>query len=122
MITRDMVSSMKKGSVLIDLAIDQGGCSETSRLTTLDQPTYIDEEIIHYCVPNITSTVSRTSTKVLSNMVVPYLLQIGESGIDESLMGDEALASGVYVYKGHIVRKGLAERFSMPFEELTSLI
>jgi len=122
MITRKMVSSMKKGSVLIDLSIDQGGCSETSRLTTLEQPTYIDEGIIHYCVPNITSTVSRTSTKLLSNMVVPYLLQIGDKGINSTLKEDESLASGIYVYKGQLVRKGLAERFAMPFKELASLL
>jgi alanine dehydrogenase len=122
MITRDMVGSMKKGSVLIDLSIDQGGCSETSRLTTLEQPTYVDEGIIHYCVPNITSTVSRTSTKVLSNMVVPYLLQIGDIGITETLKRDNSLASGTYVHLGQIVRKGLAERFAMPHTELSSLL
>jgi len=122
MITRGMINSMKKGSVLIDLAIDQGGCSETSRLTTLEQPTYIDEGIIHYCVPNITSTVSRTSTKVLSNMVVPFLLQIGDSGINNTLKENKSLASGSYVYKGQLVRKGLAERFAMPFKELASLL
>jgi len=122
MITRQMVNSMKKGSILIDLSIDQGGSSETSHLTTLDQPTYIDEGIIHYCVPNITSTVSRTSTKVLSNMVVPYLLHIGDSGINNTLKEDQSLASGIYVYKGQLVRKGLAERFAMPFKELATLL
>jgi alanine dehydrogenase len=122
MISRDMVSSMKKGSVLIDLAIDQGGCSETSRLTTLEQPTFIDEGIIHYCVPNITSTVSRTSTKVLSNMVVPYLFEIGEKGIENTLKENPSLARGIYVYKGQFVRKGVAERFAMPSKELSSLL
>lgn len=120
LITRKMVKSMKKGSVLIDLSIDQGGCSETSRLTTLEQPTYVDEGIIHYCVPNITSTVSRTSTKVLSNMVVPYLLQIAEHGIEKALKNNTRLAKGVYVYKGQLARKGVAERFGIPYEELDS--
>jgi len=122
MITRNMVGSMKKGSVLIDLAIDQGGCSETSRLTTLEQPTYIDEGIIHYCVPNITSTVSRTSTKVLSNMVVPYLLQIAENGIKNTLKTNTSLAKGVYVYNGQLIRKGVAERFAVSSKELDSLL
>lgn len=122
MITRDMIKSMKKGSVLIDLAIDQGGCSETSRLTTLEHPTYVDEGIIHYCVPNITSTVSRTSTKVLSNMIVPYLLEIAEKGLDRNLKDDKSLARGVYVYKGQLVKKSIADRFSMPYKELSSLI
>jgi len=122
MITRDMIKSMKKGSVLIDLAIDQGGCSETSRLTTLEHPTYVDEGVIHYCVPNITSAVSRTSTKVLSNMVVPYLLEIAEKGLEQNLKEDKSLARGVYVYKGQFVKKGIADRFSMPYKELSSLI
>lgn len=118
MITRDMVKTMKKGSLIIDLAIDQGGCIETSRLTTLEQPTYIEEGVIHYCVPNITSAVSRTSTKVLSNSVAPYLLLIGEAGIEEALKQDDSLARGVYVYNGNIVKKTIAERFSLPYKEL----
>jgi alanine dehydrogenase len=119
MITRDMVKSMKRGSIIIDLAIDQGGCIETSRLTTLEQPTFIDESVIHYCVPNITSAVSRTSTKVLSNLVSPYLLQIGELGIDQTLRINKALARGVYVHKGAIVRKTMAERFGLDYKELS---
>ncbi|MFQ6038690.1 MAG: alanine dehydrogenase [Candidatus Aminicenantales bacterium] len=122
MITREMVKSMKKGSVLIDLAIDQGGCSETSRLTTLEQPTYVEEGVIHYCVPNITSTVSRTSTKVLSNLVTPYLLEIASLGLREALKQNPALAKGVYVYKGQIVRKTIAERFGLPSKDLSSLL
>ena len=112
-ITRDMVKNMRKGSVLIDLAIDQGGCSETSRLTTLEQPTYIDEDVIHYCVPNITSAVSRTSSKVLSNLVVSYLINIGEKGVDKVLEEDETLKRGTYVFHGDIVRSTIAERFGL---------
>lgn len=119
MITREMVKSMKKGSVIIDLAIDQGGCMETSRLTTLDQPTYIEEGVIHYCVPNITSTVSRTSTKLLSNLVAPYLIEIGEKGIEEGLKKKPSLAKGLYVYEGKLVRKSTAERFGLPYEEIS---
>ena len=120
MITREMVRTMKKGSLIIDLAIDQGGCIETSRLTTLEQPTYIEEGIIHYCVPNITSAVSRSSTKVLSNSVAPYLLSIGEAGIEGALKQDVSLARGVYVYDGNIVKKTTAERFGLPYKELFS--
>lgn len=118
MITKDMVKGMKKGSVIIDLAIDQGGCIETSRLTTLEQPIFIEDGIIHYCVPNITSAVSRTSTKVLSNLVSPCLVQIGEIGIDETLKTNSAQARGVYVHKGNIVRKSIAERFNLSYREL----
>lgn len=113
MITREMVKKMRKGSVIIDLSIDQGGCIETSRLTTLEQPTYIEEGIIHYCVPNITSAVSRTSSKVLSNLVTMYLLQIGEFGVDKVIKKDAALSRGTYVYHGALVRKSIAERFGL---------
>jgi len=119
-ITRDMVKTMKKGSIIIDLAIDQGGCIETSRLTTLEQPTYVEEGVTHYCVPNITSAVSRTSTKVLSNLVVSFLLQIGEKGIKQTLRENKSLVRGVYVYQGHITKKNIAERFSLGYKDISS--
>ncbi len=118
MITRDMVKTMRKGSVVIDLAIDHGGCIETSRLTTLEHPTFIDEGVIHYCVPNITSSVSRTSTKVLSNLIVRYLHLIGDCGIEAALQADDSMRRGVYLHRGHIVKKNIAERFSLPCQEL----
>ncbi len=118
LITREMVRSMKKGSILIDLAIDQGGCAETSRPTTLEQPTYVEEGVTHYCVPNITSTVSRTATKVLSNLVVPYLLQIGEKGLKGALDTSPSLASGVYIHKKDIIKHRVAERFGFPRKDL----
>jgi len=121
MITKEMVRSMKKGSIIIDLAIDQGGCIETSRLTTLDQPTFVEEGVIHYCVPNITSAVSRTSTKVLSNLVTPYLLKIGELGLDQTLKSNKTLARGIYVLQGGIVRKTIAERFGLDYKEFPLL-
>ena len=119
MITREMVKKMKKGSIIIDLSIDQGGCIETSHPTSLEHPTFMEEGVIHYCVPNITSSVSRTSTKVLSNLVVPYLLQIGEFGIDKALRRNRAMCSGVYMYKKNLVKKKIAERFSLPYKELS---
>jgi len=117
MITKEMIKKMKKGSIIIDLSIDQGGCIETSRPTTLEHPTFMEEGVIHYCVPNITSSVSRTSTKVLSNLVVPYLLQIGEYGMEEALKMNQALRSGVYIYKKNLVKKNIAERFNLPYKE-----
>jgi alanine dehydrogenase len=118
LITREMVKSMKKGSILIDLAIDQGGCAETSRPTTLEQPTYVEEGVTHYCVTNITSTVSRTSTKVISNLVVPYLLQIGELGLQGALESNPSLGRGVYMHKKNIVKRRVAERFGFPHKGL----
>jgi alanine dehydrogenase len=105
--------------VVIDLAIDQGGCIETSRPTTLEHPTYIEEGIIHYCVPNITSAVSRTSTKVLSNLTVRYLHQIAEVGIEQALKENQALARGVYIYRGAIGKKNIAERFGLKYKEIS---
>lgn len=121
MITREMVKRMKPGSIIIDLSIDQGGCVETSRPTTLDDPTYVEDGVIHYCVPNITSAVSRTSTKVLSNMVVSYLLEIGESGIEAALKQDKMLSCGVYLYQGHVVKKNIAERFDLNHKSLSAI-
>lgn len=118
MITREMVKGMKPGSVLIDLAIDHGGCIETSRLTTLERPTFVDEGVIHYCVPNITSAVSRTSTKVLSNLVVHYLHEIGLCGIEPALQGSVCLARGLYMHRGQITKKNIAERFGLDYQEL----
>jgi alanine dehydrogenase len=120
MITRDMVKMMKKGSVVIDLAIDHGGCIETSRLTTLDHPTFIDEGVLHYCVPNITSAVSRTSTKVLSNQVVHYLHAIGDLGVDQALQKNVALGRGVYMYQGKITKRNIGERFGLSYQEMFS--
>jgi alanine dehydrogenase len=117
MITKEMVKNMKKGAIIIDLSIDQGGCVETSRPTSLEHPTFTEEGIIHYCVPNITSSVSRTSTKVLSNLVVPYLLQIGEFGIHDALRRNRALCCGVYMYKKNLVKKNIAERFNLPYKK-----
>lgn len=122
MITREMVKSMKKGSLIIDLAIDQGGCIETSRLTTLEQPTFVDEGVIHYCVPNITSAVSRTSTKVLSNLVAPCLVEIGEKGIEQTFKEKQCLARGVYVFRGKISRKNIAERFNLEYKDINSFL
>ncbi len=121
MITREMVKTMKKGSVIIDLAIDHGGCIETSRPTTLEHPTYLEEGVIHYCVPNITSSVSRTSTKVLSNLGVHYLHAIGEFGIEEAIRRTIPLARGVYMHEGNISKKNIAERFGLSYKEVLSV-
>jgi len=120
MITREMVKTMKKGSVVIDLAIDHGGCIETSRPTTLEHPTYVDEGIIHYCVPNITSAVSRTSTKVISNLIVQYLHAIGTIGLERAIRENPALGRGVYMQKGYLAKSNIAERFGLKFRDLSS--
>jgi alanine dehydrogenase len=111
---------MRKGSVIIDLAIDHGGCIETSRPTTLEHPTFVEEGVIHYGVPNITAAVSRTSSKVLSNLAVHYLHAIGACGLDEALRLNGALSRGLYMYRGRLTKKNIAERFGLNTEPSSS--
>jgi alanine dehydrogenase len=122
LVTQEMVKKMKPGSVIIDISIDQGGCVETSRPTTLDRPTYIQHGVVHYCVPNMTANVPRTASRVLSNVALPYVKALASQGLDEALRTDSALASGVYIYRGALAHKGLGEHFGMPFEPLSDLL
>ena len=123
MITEPMVTGMKPGSVIVDTVIDQGGCIATSRATTHSKPTFMKHDVIHYCVPNIPSNVARTATYALNNVVVPYLLEIGDAGgIRECLWTNTALRNGTYVYKKHLTKKSLSQIFDMPYREIEMLI
>jgi alanine dehydrogenase len=108
LITRDMVRSMRPGSLIIDFSIDQGGCVETSRPSTLRDPVYIVDGVLHHCVPNITSIVSRTASHALTNAALPYLLSIGDQGLDGALRQSSALVKGVKLYRGKIASQRLA--------------
>lgn len=101
-ITREMVRSMKPRSVLMDISIDDGGCVETSRLTTLEHPTFIEEGVLHYCVPNIPSLVARTSTYAFMNAAYPYIFEIVNKGIDRAMAENSAIEKGIAVYHGQI--------------------
>lgn len=122
LVTEEMVKKMKPGSVILDISIDQGGCIETSRPTTLDRPTYIQHGVVHYCVPNMTSNVPRTASRVLSNAALPYIKALARQGLERALQTNAALAQGVYLYRGQVVHRGLAEHFGLPFEPLTDLL
>ncbi|MEL7832537.1 alanine dehydrogenase [Fodinibius sp. Rm-B-1B1-1] len=123
LVTDPMVTSMKPGSVIVDTVIDQGGCIATSRSTTHSKPTFIKHDVIHYCVPNIPSNVARTATYALNNVIVPYLLAIGDAGgIRECLWTNTALRNGTYVYKKHLTKKSLSKIFDMPYREIEMLI
>lgn len=102
LISREMVATMKKGSVIADIAIDQGGCSETSRPTTHDKPTYIVNDVVHYCVANIPSAVPLTSTKALSNSISPYVQTLAKSNAAELIKEEHPLNSGINVYQGKV--------------------
>jgi len=109
LVTREMVRSMRPRSLIMDIAIDQGGCVETSRPTTHGTPTYIEENIIHYCVPNMTGVVGRTATHALNNATWPIVQQIVRHGLDAALKMNPALARGVATREGQIVNPALAE-------------
>ncbi len=123
LVTEPMVTSMKPGSVIVDTVIDQGGCIATSQATTHSKPTFMKHDVIHYCVPNIPSNVARTATYALNNVIVPYLLAIGDAGgVRECLWTNTALRNGTYVYKKHLTKKSLSKIFDMPYREIEMLI
>ena len=122
-VTEEMVASMRQGSVVVDLVIDQGGCIETSHPTTPDAPTFVHHGVVHHCVPNLPSAVARTATYALSNALTPYLLEIGESGsINDALWSNVSLRTGAYVYRRHLTKKSLAAMFGMPHRDIELLI
>ena len=122
-VTEDMVASMRSGSVVVDLVVDQGGCIETSRPTTRDEPTFTAHGVVHHCLPNLPSCVARTGTYALSNAITPYLLDIGEAGsINDALWSNVSLRTGTYVYRRHLTKKSLAQMFGMPHRDIELLI
>jgi alanine dehydrogenase len=108
-VTREMVRTMKPRSVIMDISIDQGGCVETSRPTTHETPTYIEEDVIHYCVPNMTGVVARTATHAFNNAAWPYILKIAEQGLEREVAENPELRHGLNVHDGEIVHPALRE-------------
>ncbi|HEX7413109.1 MAG TPA: alanine dehydrogenase [Bacteroidia bacterium] len=122
-ITEAMVSEMKVGAVIIDVSIDQGGCCETSEVTNHTKPVFRKHGVIHYCVPNIPSRVSRTASYGFSNLFVQILLALGDEGGFESLVRKDAgLRNGVYFYNGVLTNQYLAETFNLPFKDINLLV
>jgi len=122
-ISEDMVRKMKDGSVIIDVSIDQGGCVETSRITNHSKPIYNKFGVIHYCVPNITSRVSRTASFALSNTLTPILLKIAdEGGLENIIKHDLGLRHGVFIYRGILTHRMVGEWFDMSYKEIDLLI
>ena len=122
LVTRDMVKSMKEGSVLVDIAIDQGGTVEGIRPTTISDPVYVEDGVVHYAVPNQPGAVPRTSTMALAAGNLEYLHAISTKGLDQAIKESDALATGVNVYQGHVTNKGLADSHDMKYEELSTLL
>jgi alanine dehydrogenase len=121
-ITETMVKDMKVGSVIIDVSIDQGGCVETSRPTSLDEPTFTRHGIVHYCVPNMTAAVPRTASVGLTNAILPYLLELTERGIREALLSSAGLAVGVCTYGGVCTNEAVARVFDLKSKKLSTLL
>lgn len=122
-VTDEMVAEMRPNSIIIDVSIDQGGCFETSRITSHKNPVFRKYDVIHYCVPNIPSRVARTATIALSNIFTPMLLQISrKGGVDSMIYSKEWFMKGVYAYKGNLTNPHLARKFNMSYKDLDLLI
>jgi len=122
LITKDMLSTMKKGAVLVDIAIDQGGCFETSKATTHDNPTYEVDGIVHYCVANMPGAVARTSTFALNNRTIPHVVNIANMGPKKALKADRHLRNGLNVADGWITHEAVAEALGMKMKEAESFL
>jgi len=109
LVTREMISQMKKGSVVVDVAIDQGGCFETSKATTHADPTYVVDDVVHYCVANMPGGVPKTSTYALNNVTLPFALNIADKGVNQALLDDPHLCNGLNVHSGKVTYKEVAE-------------
>ena len=122
-ISEEMVKGMKPGAVIIDVSIDQGGCVETSRITTHQNPVFKKYDVIHYCVPNIASQVPHTASYALSNFFTPVMLSIGdEGGIDNLIRRDRGICKGVYIFKGILTSKTISDSFNLPFQDIDLLL
>ena len=121
-VTRQMVSRMKKGAVIVDVAIDQGGCVETARPTTHSNPTYIDHGVVHYCVTNIPAAVPHTSTLALTNATFPYVFRLAQHGIHDALRSHQEIHEGVNTYQGKLTNQAVADSQQKPWTPITDLI
>jgi alanine dehydrogenase len=115
LVTREDLKLMKPGSVIIDVAIDQGGCLETSRPTTHSDPTYIEEDVVHYCVTNMPGAVGRTSTFALCNVTLPYVMRIAARGIEAAIEESASLTSAVNIHRGKVTNQAVAECFALEY-------
>jgi len=118
-VTEEMVAAMKQGTVIVDVSIDQGGCFETSKVTSHTNPVFLKHGVIHYCIPNIASRVSRTASYALSTIFAPILSNIGdEGGLQNMLRENAGVRHGVYIYQGILTNKYLGESFNLPSNDI----
>ena len=122
LVTREMIRTMKAGSVIVDVAIDQGGCIVTSRPTSHQHPTFLVDGVLHYCVPNMPGVVARTSTFALTNVTLPYALKLAHHGLEEAVAHDVSLAMGVNLYKGSVTHANVARAVNRDYIPLDDLL
>ena len=118
LVSEEMVKQMKKGAVIVDVSIDQGGCVETSHVTTISDPVYNLHDVIHYCVPNMPALVSRTASYGLNNATLDYIYNIADNGLSNALMGDGGLSKGVCTHQGYCTNESLANSFNIEYRKL----
>ena len=122
LVDESMVAGMQTGAVVVDISIDQGGCFETSHVTTHSNPTFVVHDVVHYCVGNMPGAVPRTSTYALTNVTIPYAVEIASAGLESAVRADPALGLGVNVYGGHVTNAGVAEAHGSAMTPLGSLV
>lgn len=122
LVTREIIKAMQKGSVIVDVAVDQGGCVETAKPTTHDAPTFVVDEVVHYCVANMPGAVGRTSTFALTNATLPVAIKLANHGAVEAAKADAGIAKGINVMDGKITYQGVAEAFDMDYTPLEALL
>jgi alanine dehydrogenase len=122
MISRDDLKTMKRGSVIVDVAVDQGGCIETTHPTTHDEPIFVVDEVVHYCVANMPGAVSRTATLALTTATLPYGLEIANLGLEAACEKSAVIARGVNTYAGKLTYRAVAEAFDMTYTPLDTLV
>jgi alanine dehydrogenase len=117
-VSEEMVKTMKEGSVIVDVSIDQGGCVETSRPTTLSDPVFIQHNVFHYCVPNIPALVPRTASYGLNNAAIKYIMNVADNGLTNALLGDDGLSKGVCTYQGYCSNEAISRTFNFEYRRL----
>lgn len=122
LVTEELVRAMRRGSVIVDISIDQGGCVETSHMTTHSDPTYVSHDVVHYCVGNMPGAVPRTSTYALTNVTLPYAVRVASQGLEQAVRSDAALASGVNVYGGEVTNAAVADAHGLTSVWLGELV
>ena len=121
-VTREMVASMGEGAVVVDVAVDQGGCVETTRPTSHIDPIYVEEGVVHYAVPNMPGAVPRTSSRALTGLTLPYILRVANGGFEQAVLADPALRRGVNVYRGQITSAAVAGELGLPYAPIEDLL